>query len=74
MLRVSVPSRSIRSVGYDPATRILEIMYVNGGLYEYIDVPREEHRALMGAESKGAYVNLRIKPHYECRRVLDRVV
>lgn len=50
-----VKSTSINSVGYDPATRTMRILFKNGGLYDHANVSEEQHKALMGAKSMGAH-------------------
>lgn len=69
MHRLSVESSAVASVGYDPRTRTLEIEYVGGGVYRYLGVPLRAYELLLRADSIGAYVNRRIKPHYRCTRV-----
>ena len=64
MHRHRVESLAIRSVGYDPLESILEIEFINGDVYQYYGVPELEYNELMSAESKGQFVNLRIKEHY----------
>lgn len=53
----------MRSVGYDPASQILEIEFKNG-VYQYSDVPLEVHEALMKAASLGRYFIQNIKDAY----------
>jgi hypothetical protein len=67
--RTPVDSSSLASVGYDEATRILEIEFRNGSVYRYEQVPPQDYRVLMAAESKGAEFNRKIRPHYPHRRV-----
>ncbi len=69
MVRRSVESSAIDSVGYDARTCTLEIAFAGGGLYRYLNVPPREHEALLRAESLGTYVNKRIKPYYRVVRV-----
>lgn len=69
MKRAPVISSSIRSVGYAPEERVLEIEFVGGGVYRYLDVPSEVHEALLEAESKGTFVNRAIKGRYRYQRV-----
>lgn len=55
MQRAQVESTMLRSVGYDPATRVLELEFRNGRIYRYGEVEEEIHRELMAAQSKGRY-------------------
>jgi hypothetical protein len=69
MDRASVRSRNIRSVGYDPATRTLEVEFHSGGLYQYSGVPETIYQGFMRAASKGSYFHDHIKDRYPCRQV-----
>lgn len=69
MERASVTSSSIVSVGYDAAQAILEVEFCNGSIYQYSDVTLDQHRALMGAESKGTHFNLHVRDRHPYRRV-----
>lgn len=61
MERTPVSSSNLRSVGYDAATRTLEIEFHNGGLYRYTGVPATVHAGLMSASSHGSYFDAHIK-------------
>ncbi|PZQ10498.1 MAG: KTSC domain-containing protein [Rhodanobacter denitrificans] len=69
MKRQSVQSSSIAEIGYAPASRVLEIMFRNGGVYRYFKVSPQAYRALIEAESIGRHLNARIKGRYAYRRV-----
>ncbi|MGQ0840730.1 KTSC domain-containing protein [Actinokineospora sp.] len=62
-------SASIASVGYDGMTGTLEVEFRNGGVYQYIDVPKRLYWRLMSADSLGAFLNLEIKDRHETRKV-----
>lgn len=66
--RIHVSSSAIRSIGYDAQFHLLEIEYVSGDTYFYYYVPENEYEQLAKAESKGTYVNQRIKPKYPYRK------
>lgn len=55
MQRTQVESTMLRSVGYDPTTRVLELEFRNGRLYRFGEVAEETYRELMAASSKGQY-------------------
>jgi hypothetical protein len=62
MQRISVDSSSIATIGYDPEQRIMELEFrQTREVYQYFDVPPEEHEAFMQAESKGTYLNKEFK-------------
>ena len=70
MNRVPVSSSNLSSVGYDPATATLEIEFLNGGVYQYFNVPAFIHAGLMSAGSHGSYFDAHIKKAgYSYRRV-----
>jgi len=68
--RQSVQSSAIAKVGYSKRRHILEIEFVNGAVYRYLDVPVMVYRDLMSAESKARFYDSTIRKHY--RSVLVR--
>ena len=65
MERAPVSSSMIRSIGYDPDTRSLEIEFIKGGsVWLYSEFPPEEYEALQGADSAGKFFLSRIKGKY----------
>jgi hypothetical protein len=69
MQRISVSSTNIAEVGYDQPRAVLEVLFRNGTLYQYFDVPPQEHAALMQAGSMGQYLNANIKGRFRYARV-----
>jgi hypothetical protein len=63
-----VRSSVIATVGYDGATAELEVAFRSGDVYRYFAVPPSVHRALMEADSPGAYFNRHISDHYPTRQ------
>jgi hypothetical protein len=71
MSRDSVNSSAIREVGYDRASKTLEIEFQDGTIYESVRVPESMYVGLMSAESKGQYFDREIKHGgYSYERVL----
>ena len=68
--REPVQSTAIAKVGYSKRRHILEIEFVNGAVYRYLDVPRAVYRDLMSAESKARFYDSNIRRHY--RSILIR--
>ncbi len=68
MRRLPVRSSVIATVGYDDDTALLEVEFTSGDVYRYFAVPPSVHRALMAAESPGAYFNRHISDHYPMRQ------
>jgi KTSC domain len=54
----------MRSVGYQPQSRILEIEFDSGTVYQYLGVPARIYAQLLKAESKGRYFNSEIRETY----------
>jgi len=69
MERLPVTSSSIAEIGYDPSTATLEIMFVDGRVYQYFDVPVAVYEALMTASSVGQYFHREIRGIYRFARV-----
>jgi len=69
MERKKVSSSRIRSVGYDPATRTLEVEFNSGDIYQYSRVPQDVHRRMMAATSIVSFFSDHIEEGYSARRV-----
>jgi len=69
MLRVTVRSSVIASIGYSPSDKTLEVQFHNGRVYQYKGVPPDEHAALMAAESIGRYFNENIRDRYAAKEL-----
>jgi hypothetical protein len=61
MDRTPVTSTALKSVGYDDKARALEVEFAHGGVYRYLDVPRNVYEGLLMAESCGAYYDEHVK-------------
>lgn len=80
LLRVPVESSQLKSVGYDPATQVLEVEFKSYSkdpkkkppVYQYFGVPPELHTDLMNADSHGAFFNANVKKAaFEYKRMPD---
>ena len=60
-----MPSSVIRSYHYDEAEHRLEIEFVSGRRYSYLDVPVEEVASMQRTISKGGFFNRRIRDRYD---------
>ena len=65
----TVNSSMLRRVRYDPENRFLDIVFRTGEKYRYKDVPPDEYKGLMAAESHGKYMQSYIIDHYETVRL-----
>ena len=54
-------SSTISTGRYYTKNQTLVLIYTNGGIYEYEDVPLFYWRGLLNAESKGRFINTNIK-------------
>lgn len=61
MQRTHVSSSHIKSVGYDSASAILEIEFLDGSIYQYYNVPAYIYLGLMNASSHGIYLDRHVK-------------
>jgi hypothetical protein len=69
MDRAPVQSSNIRSVGYDSASRTLEVEFHTGSIYQYFGVPEAVYQTLMRAPSKGTYFHDHIRDRFSLRQV-----
>jgi hypothetical protein len=69
MQRSKLDSRAIASAGYDPSSRILEIEFSSGRVYEYADVPESVYSWLLRTPHKGAYLSRMINGRYAHRDI-----
>ncbi len=67
--RNPVESSSIVSEGYDVPTNSLDIEFVGGGVYLYLDVPPSVYAQFRAADSKGGFVNTVVKKRYRFMRL-----
>jgi hypothetical protein len=64
MKRVRLGSSAIEAVAYNEMQRTLEIEFRDGGRYRYLKVPFPVYRALLKAQSAGAFWN-QVKDDFE---------
>lgn len=64
MDRTAVSSSNIRSIGYDPNTKTLEIEFA-AGVYSYPNVPVEAYEGLKNAKSIGSYFSAQIRGKFQ---------
>jgi YD repeat-containing protein len=69
MDRKKVSSGSIRSVGYDERSRLLEVEFSDGRITQYSGVSAEVHRRLMSAPSMVSYFRDNIEESFTAKRV-----
>ena len=69
MERQAVTSSNLKEVGFDPATNTLEILFSDGRLYQYFDVPEQVFSGLLSAASAGQYFHAQIRGTYRFARL-----
>lgn len=69
MRMTPVDSSAIASAGYDAGRRLLRLEYRNGRIYDYLNVSPEIYEDVLNADSAGEFVNLEVKPNYDCDEV-----
>jgi hypothetical protein len=69
MDRVRVRSSNLASVGYDAEEGILEIVFLNGRIYEYYRVPEDVFQGLVSASSPGQYFADHVRDRYRFRPI-----
>lgn len=65
----SVQSSNILSVGYDESTKNLYVNY-KSGIYKYENVEKSVYESLMSSESKGRFMNEKVKGTYQYTRLV----
>lgn len=68
--RLSVKSRILRSVGYNDSTKILEIEFQTGLLYQYSGVPPKVYADLMHSGEIGKYFSEKVRPKFPAKQVV----
>lgn len=61
----TVNSDVIHAIGYDAEIQVLEIIFNNGRIYQYRDVPRDVYEGLMAAASKGNYFQENVRGEFD---------
>lgn len=66
MEKQEVESSVIHAVGH---TRVLEIEFESGKVYQYFDVPEDIYNAMLSSESKGRYFNQHIRGKFPYQEI-----
>lgn len=69
MRRERVSSSTVASIGYDEASEIVEVEFVNGSIYQYYSVPASVFEQFRTAPSVGKFLNAVIRKAYRYSRV-----
>lgn len=60
-----VDSSNVEQIGYDADNMELHVIFKDGALYVYTNVPVQIYEELLGAPSKGSYLNREVKGVYD---------
>lgn len=66
---VTLNSSDLRGAEYDTAGATLTIVFHDGSVYEYYNIPHSEYVGLLNASSHGQYFHAHIKDRYRYRRI-----
>jgi len=69
--RTAVESSNIVSIGHDPRLSFLDVEFTGGDVYRYYGVKTCLFDELMEAESKGKFLNKKIKGHFPYTKMAD---
>ena len=67
--RQPVKSRILRSVGYDESSKILEIEFHSGLVYEYLGVPPKVYKDLMSSDAVGKYFSDKVRNRFRTKQM-----
>lgn len=67
--KIFVSSSNVEAIGYDSSSQLLRIWYLNGSVYDYLNVPQMEFEGLQNAPSVGSYLSRSIKGSYNYQKV-----
>jgi len=66
-----MPSSVIRHFHYRSDREALEVTFVNGRRYRYLNVPRQVYEDMQSSFSKGEYFNRHVRNRYGFERVIE---
>jgi len=71
---ILVHSSNITGVGWipseiNPALGTMQVLFSNGGLYEYLDMEHSDFQTMVESPSSGKFLNERIKSKHKFRRI-----
>jgi|GEM_PF-278155 len=70
--REPVVSTNVASIGYSRQLHALEIEFVRGAIYRFLDVPPNLYRQLLASDSKGHFIAKNLCGEYDFVRVRPR--
>jgi len=64
-----VKSSNLNAVGYDEDNKVLAVLFNDGNLYEYSDVPKETYEAMINAGSVGSYFHKNVRTSFNFKKM-----
>ena len=64
-----MPSSVVTNFNYDNARSVLRVFLVSGSIYEYFRVPEKVYKEMKQSQSKGTFLNVRIKGNYPLKKI-----
>lgn len=61
-----VESSNIRSMGYNSEVKQLRVVFTNGGIFQYKEIPKEVYEEMMASKSIGSFFSKNIRNNYVC--------
>jgi hypothetical protein len=71
MTQTKVAADILRSIGYDPDTKLLKLEFTSGDIYDYQKVKPYLYMGLMNSNAKDAYFNKYIRDNYEVEKIKE---
>lgn len=68
-ISVDIKSSNIKSATYDTETSLLTVVFNNGSIYEYADVPWELFTKFRMSDSQGSFLNSKIKNAHQYKKI-----
>jgi len=68
--RQPVKSRILRTLGYDESTKILEIEFQTGLVYQYAGVPLKVYRELIRSDEIGKYFTDKVRNRFRTKQIV----
>ena len=69
MERQNVKSRILRSVGYNDSSKILEIEFQNGLVYQFLDVPPKVYADLIHSGEIGKFFTDKVRTRFRTKQI-----
>lgn len=66
-----VVSGNLKAIGYDAATKTLDVQFASGLTYRYSDVPAATHKELAEADSVGHYFAKNVRTRFASEKLED---